>query len=318
MKNLSKRIILFLILTFVAASSACSNNGADNALMRETDKILSPDTSVSISSELSGSSVHPTPSPYFLALDEIKENYKDFEILSITEVENPFVLIEWQADSTSTNRFDLYNQKTGEVDQMPTYSHYVTLKEVVSANYLIFEDSGKDSESILSTFPRTINCVRAYTDNPKSGNFIAMYENAFLGLDKSVEAGSRTEINLSAINITFDGLEVMFMPTGRDDVYFSTATTDIAPTKTSYNSSTNEFTIEIETRHIDESLICNLDLYTDINQYFSKYKITQDDNKTYIILSLRETSTEYSIQKAKAPTSNAIDGYPYFKIQFTS
>jgi len=262
--------------------------------------VVSPSPSDSTAAAASGNK---------LTLDDIKKNYTDAKILNITKINADFVLVESEQD-TFANKFALYNLKTGDIDVLPTMPEYVTLKKAVNENYFIFVDSGKNSESVFSSFPSILKCFRVSSGTNKSDNFTQEHENEYYDLNMSVQSGSKEGSVLSVIKVTFDGLEVMFKPKSADDAGFYADATDIPPTTTSYDSSTNKLTFEIATSLLGENLKTNVDINTDDNLYISSYRIVQKDNKTYIVASLKNTANRYIMK-------NNIGAYfPYFSVNF--
>ena len=337
MKKISKYAILALIFSLETSLLACSDTGNQTTISAQqptrTDSVseVSPaeKTSTANSSEevssttnfsaevspTTNSSTEVSPATVSasgnkLTLDDIKKNYTDAKILNITNINTDFILVESKRD-TFASEFDLYNLKTGDMEVLPTTTEYVTLKKVVNENYFVFEDSGKNSESPFSSFPRILNCIRTSNGTNRSDNFTTIYENEYYDLNRSVSSGSKEGNVLSVINLTFDGFEVMFKPKSTDDIGFYADATDIPPTTTAYDSSTNKFTLEISTSLLGETIKPNVDINTDDNLYISSYRIEQKNNKIYIIASLRSTAKKYIMK------NNGGEYFPYFSVDFT-
>ncbi|MEA4894673.1 MAG: hypothetical protein VB064_05375 [Oscillospiraceae bacterium] len=244
-----------------------------------------------------------------LTIEDIKQMYTDSQILNITNINDDHVLIESQLEG-SANRFDLYNLKTGEADNLPTMPEYATLKNVISENFFIFEATGKNSESSFVSFPYIKKCFRVSSDVNRQDNFNAINEAEYYALDRSVQAGSKKNSVLSEINETFSGLEVMFKPDNGKDMEFYADFADIPPTKTFYDSKTNKLTLEMNTNLLSNKIKNNVGNEIEDHYYVSSYKITQKDNKSYIEIYLKNNVKSYSI-------TTEVDGYPYFLIQFS-
>jgi len=293
MKNKLEYSIVLLILILTSTLSACSTSSNN------------PD----VKAESPSPSVIAASSANILTLDDIKNKYTNSKILNITNINADNILVESQL-SGSANSFDLYNLKTGEVDNLPTMPEYVTLEKAVNENYFIFEATGKNSESSFVSFPFIIKCFRISNDVNKQDNFVSIDEDEYYDLNRSVLAGSKDNSLLSDINITFTGFEVVFKPNDGDNAEFNADAVAIPHTKTSYNSSTNQLTLEIETGSLSKYINNNVENNTENNTYISSYKITQKDNKTYIVLSLNKNVMSYLV-KIK------VDGYPYFLVTFS-
>ena len=242
-----------------------------------------------------------------LTRDDIRKKYSDSKILKITDIDEDSVLVESQAEG-SANRFDYYNLKTGASDNLPTMPAYVVLKRAVNANYFIFEATGKDSESSAVSFPYVIKCFRIGSNT--QDDFYAEDEEEYFALDRSVQGGSKTGGVLSKLNVTFSGLEMMFLPDKEQETEFYADFVDIPPIKTDYDSKTNKLTLEIDTDQRSDELKTEILNRTDDHYYISSYEITRKGSKTDVEISLKDKVKSYSITKR-------VDGYPYISIQFS-
>jgi hypothetical protein len=231
---------------------------------------------------------------YKLSLDDINRRYTDSKILNIQNIKQEHVLVESQQD-TFANRFDLYNLKTGNMDTLPTMLEFVTLEKIENENYFVFLASGRNSESPFSQFPFTIKCIRIKNDIGSNDNFTVVYEDKYLSLDESAQAGSKEGSIMSDLNITFEGFEVLFKPLKGKEVGFYADATDIPPTKTSYDKSTKKLTFEIGTQYLGESLKGRKKVITNDNQYISSYEIIQKDNKIYLVVGMRDSAKRYFV-----------------------
>lgn len=246
-----------------------------------------------------------------LTLDEIKERYTDTNIKNIQNIGEEYLLVESQKD-TFANRFDLYNLKTGDMDTLPTMPYFVTLENIENENYFVFLSSGKNSQSPMGTFPCLIKCIRIKTDLNESDDFIALFEEKYFSLEDVVQSGIKHECIMSDLNITFEGLEVLFKPIKGKEALFYAAITDIPPTKTSYDKDKKQMTFEIGTKHLGEGLKGMKKVSIDDNQFISSYEIEQKDNKIYLIVVLKDLAKKYTIDMKRLPDGQL----PYFLVKF--
>jgi len=302
MKKLAEYTALLTALVLIVSLSSCSEKAA---IPNSSNAPVS--TAVSAANKLTQDDIG----------SYLKNKYSvtDVEIVGTTNVGTDFSLVEYSLKS-STNSFVLCNLKTGAIEELGVQD--VVLKKAVSENYFVFEDRGEYTDSAFRFFPNIVRCFRVCSDNA-DGDFTSIAEDEYFSLDRSVSAGSKSGSVLSAINVTFDGLEVMFKPDGSvaDNSSFYADATAIPPTKTSYDSKTNQFTFEIETGLLGENIKSNINIKTADNQYISSYKLVQKDSKTYLIAALRDTAKRYMIKQEKAPMGEGLgDGFPYFTVAF--
>jgi hypothetical protein len=246
-----------------------------------------------------------------LTLDEIKERYTDTNIKNIQNIGEEYLLVESQKD-TFANKFDLYNLKTGDADTLPTMPYFVTLEKIENENYFVFLSSGENSESPMGTFPCLIKCIRIKTDLNETDDFIALFEEKYFDLEDVVQSGIKQECIMSDLNITFEGLEVLFKPIEGKEALFYAAITDIPPTKTSYDKDKKQMTFEIGTNHLGEGLKGMKKVNIDDHQFISSYEIKQKDNKIYFIVGLKDLAKKYTIDMKRLPDGQL----PYFFVKF--
>lgn len=246
-----------------------------------------------------------------LTIEDIKKNYTDTNIKNIQNIGKDYVLIESQQE-TFANKFDLYNLNTGDMDTMPTSIDFVTLEKIENENYLVFLSNGKNSESPFAKAPYLIKCVRIKNEIDKADDFIALYEDKYLPLDYSIQLGSKEESQMSNINITFDGIEVLFKAIKGKEVWFYADATDISPTKISYDKDKKQLTFEIACKELGEKLKAANKVTLSDNQYISAYEITQNDNKIFLTLDLKDTAKQYLFKIKRLP-----DGTPYFHVSLS-
>lgn len=285
-------VVTIIILAYSFILSGCANN-IKEAKTSSTKKQSPTSNSKTIK----------------LTLDDIKKKYTDSKIKNIQNIGEEYVLVESEQD-TLANKFDIYNLKTGAMDTLPTMPEFVTLEKIVNENYFIFLDSGRNSESPFGNFPHLLSCIKVKSDN--NDNFISFQDDKYFNLDYSVQSGSKKDILMSNMNITFDGLQVLFQPLKGKELQFYADFTDIPPTKTSYNKELKQLVFEIETDEISESLKSMKKINVDNNQYVKSYEITQKDNKTYLIVTVSDLVKTYNIKTKRLP-----DQLPYFTVEFS-
>ena len=246
-----------------------------------------------------------------LTLDGIKKKYTDTKIVNIQNIGEEHVLVESQ-QGTFANKFDIYNLKTGYMDTLPTMPEIVTLEKVVNENYFIFLASGKNSESPFGNFPHLLSCIRVKSDINKNDNFISLQDDKYFNLDYSVQSGSKEGILMANLNVTFDGLEVLFEPVKGKESYFFADTTDIPPTKTSYNVDKKQIIFEIGTNQLSDKLN-NMEKVSIVNnEFMSCYEITKKDNKIYLAVTVSNLVKTYMVKTKRLPNQ-----LPYFTVVFS-
>lgn len=252
----------------------------------------------------------------------IKSAYADADIsvLSTANIGTDYMLVEFFVP-TFANRFALCNLKTGVVEELPLQD--AVLKKCVSENYFIFEDKGEFTDSAFRFFPSILRCFRvSYANQSESGNsnFDVISENELFKLDRTVQGGSKPNEVLSVINVTFNGLEVLFKPINGKEGGFYADATDIPPTTTAYDADKNKFTILMDVDQIGDQLKTGAVVKTDDNRYISSYQVVQaqGSDKVSIVVTLRDTAKRYMIEKKTLPDGkDMLDGFPYFTVNFS-
>lgn len=247
-----------------------------------------------------------------ITLDEIKEKYSDSDvrIKNIQNIGKEWVLVQSQRE-TFADRFDIYNLETGDMDIIQEGFEFVTLEKVVNENYFVFLSSGKNSESIFSSFPYLINSVRIKNELNEADDFISFSQDKYFDLAYSVNSGSKEHDVLSDIIVTLDGFEVLFEPLKEKEVYFYADATDIPPTKTLFDKDKKQITFELTTNHIGGKLKNKQKINVEDNQFISSIEISLKDSKTYIVVGIKDATKEYMIKKNKLPNQ-----FPYFSVSF--
>lgn len=308
MKKSKLVVMITIILSFSIIFNGCSDEKKSN-ISPEKQVDDKTQTTVNILSKEQTNTTMQTAT--ILTLDDIKKRYGSDEIKNIININTEYVLVESRKE-TFANRFVLYNLKTGAFDELPTRPEYVTLEKIENENYFIFLSSGKNSESPFGTFPYLVKCFRIKNGITKNDSFIAVHEDRYFGIDEPVQSGNKDESLMSDLNITFDGLEVLFKPiTGKEGDFYA-GITDIPTTKTSYEKNKNQLTFEIEANQLSEKLKNLNEVNTDNNQFISSYEITQEDNKIQLAVNLRDSAKRYLIKKKQLP-----NGFTYFSVEFT-
>ena len=317
MKKMNDFLIPILVLSLVVTLSSCTDKNAAD---------LGSETSAEANvSDSAAASENPSDAGNLVTIADIKNELKQefpgtaVEIVNTTEVGMDYLLVEYGL-KTSTNRFSLYNLKMGIGDHLPVQD--VTLLKVVSENYFIFEDRGEFTDTPLRFFPAIVRCFRVSNEEGDE-NFRTINEDEYFELGRSVEAGDlgKSECVLSAISVTFDGIEGIFRPFDSQESAdaFYVPSTYIPPIATSYDADSNQFTMEIEVNHLGDNIVLDKEIQTDHNAYISSYIIKQEDNQITIQLTLRTNVQMYQIGITKVQYGDdLLDGFPYFYLNFVS
>lgn len=247
-----------------------------------------------------------------MTLDEIKGKYSDSDV-KIKQIQNigkEWVLVQSQKE-TFADRFDIYNLETGDMDIIQGGFEFVTLEKIVNENYFVFLSSGKNSESIFGSFPHNINSVRIKSELNADDDFVSFNQDKYFDLAYSVNAGSKEDDVLSDIIVTLDGFEVLFEPQKGKEVYFYADATDIPPTRTLFDKDKKQMTFELTSNHIGSKLKNKQKINVKGNQFMSSLEINLKDNKTYIVVGIKDPTKEYMIKKNNLP-----DQLPYFSVSF--
>lgn len=247
-----------------------------------------------------------------LNIEDIKKNYsEDEKILNIVKINEDYILVESQRE-TYSNKFVLYNLKTGDRDIMPTGIEFVKLEKVENENHIVFLSSGINSECVFRKFPYYIRCIRVKNDIESTNDFIAIEEDKYFKINETISAGSKNCCRLSDIVVTLDGLQVLFEPIPGQEALFYAADTDIPETIIYYDEDKKQMLIEMKDTQIGNSLKGTKEISTEKNGYINSLRIAEKEKNIQLIVNIEDFAEEY-IAKIKK-----IDGLPFFEIRFIS
>lgn len=298
-----KYFVLFIALVALGLTCACSNGPS------KTTGALTPVNTDSTS-----------PSASIRTLDDIistikaDSNTDDIKIVNTTNVGPDWSLVEYT--NPNYNEFLLYNSQTGNYDNLSRDAKLLMLE---NENHIIFEIKGDYSEDGFNTFPYIEECIRQVDAGTEHNGFYFETKPEYYTLDRSVKGGSKDSDKLSVVSVTLDGLELLFKPAdGAAGNTFYAAASDIPPTVTSYDKSTNQLTIELDKCQLDSKVKPNVEIKTDDNGYISAYKVVVENNSIYIVMTLRQTAEGYTLDINKIPDVANADGFPYLSISFVN
>ncbi len=306
---MKRNIIILLCFSLVLSFTGCGKSANTDQASASTIPNIQSTKELLYSQSAKGAQ------PASITLEEIKKRYSSNEIKSVHQINPDYVLIEAQEESMC-NRFELYNLKTGQMDVLPTIPNFVTLEQIENENYFIFKATGKSHVDGFKTFPFYIKCFRIKNNSDQYQNFTSIREDRYYDISESVDAGAKDECLMSDLNITFDGLEVMFKPVKGKEGYFYAASTYIPSVKTSFNKKSNKLTVVIGAEGIGSNLAYNKSIVVKDNPYFSSYQILKEGGKTNLVINLKESAKNYLIRADKAPIGAAVDGFPFINIKF--
>ncbi|WP_069650131.1 hypothetical protein [Caloranaerobacter ferrireducens] len=221
-------------------------------------------------------------------------------------------MVESQRE-TYSNKFVLYNLKTGDRDIMPTGIEFVKLEKVENENYIVFLSSGKNSECVFRKFPYYIRCIRIKNDIESTNDFIALEEDKYFKINETISAGSKNCCSLSDIIVTLDGLQVLFEPIPGQEALFYAADTDIPETIIYYDEDKKQMLIEMKDTQIGNSLKEIKEISTKKNRYINSLRITEKEKNIQLIVNIEDFTEEYIAKIKKIPS-----GLPFFEIRFRS
>lgn len=302
-----KCIVLVLTIVTLGLLCACVNSGS---------KIISADPTGS------ASTAEPTSSADVLTLDDvlrkIKAQKNDPDMPTITaanttEIGDDWLLVEYNLKFY--NEFLLYNSKTGNYEVL---ARNAKLLKAENENHLIFEIIGDWADGAFFRFPYIREYIRIADPGAGLDEFYSVVAPGFYELSRSVKGGSKDCDKLSAINATFFGIDFLFKPADGINIgAFYVAASYIPPTETSYDSSTNQFTILLDKCQLDSSILTDEEVKTDDNAYVSSYMVQRKNNAVFVIVTLRPTAAGYTMSSSKVPGDQPYDGYPYLSVQFS-
>ncbi len=234
-----------------------------------------------------------------LSIDDIKKNYKLWQIERIIRFDDIYALVE-RSMPTVVNRYDFYNLLTGERQWLPTSIYYTTLHKIKNPNRFLFYTDGTNSENGDRAFPFIIEC-RRHEDGKE---FKEKRMTRYYSLNESVEFGGG-KATLIDLKISLNGIECAFGPMKGYEVYFYASYTDIPSTRTSYDEEKHQFIITFENTKIHENVLSYNRELTMGNPFLSEFKLIQDDMHCKVVVNLTEIAKYYTGKK------NWIERSPY-------
>lgn len=255
-----------------------------------------------------------------LTLEQINQSYAktDEKVLNTQEYKN-YVLVESQAPTIS-NRFTLYNLKTGDKDTLPNGIDFIDSAKIIDENNIILYTKGTNSESSLQVFPYEIDCIRQVKNSSSDGDFIPIDKDIKFPIDKQISLKGTGKQVINDIRTTLNGIQISFIPQDANDPSIYAGYTDIPPLDISYDKTAGDFSLKFQDTKIIKALSETNSLLNS-NIFINSFNLKEVDNSVILAIKLNETAKYFTGKKATI-AYYAADGklnvFPYLDIKFMS
>lgn len=305
-----KKLVLICIILFSSfLFLGCTGEDINKESITQSE--LSTDNKIDVNV---GNTVKPISE---LTIDDIKAKYSGAnsgKLINIYTCGTIYALVEYFFNESDGPCFDFYNLKTGDKDTLPIYTYHVRLDKIVSPNDIRFISDGTISLNNHRYFPEIIECLRGQEVTGFNGEFYQTKHPYYLPIDQGYEMGVKPNETIADIKISLKGIEVMFEPMKGYEGIFEAAYTTVPPTKTSYDKSKSEFTIEFQDTDIDSKL--DLSKVSEQNHYINSVNIKKNGSNTIITVNLKDNAKYYTIDFSHLePTT---EDFPYLDFDFAN
>lgn len=227
-----------------------------------------------------------------LTLEKIKEKYKKEsigEIIKTYDYKN-YVLVEY-LNGAHQQRYDLFNLKTGDRDIMPLDSE-ANVFDFSSGDRIVFKSLGINQLNDHKYFPYFITCNRVEEIIGSEYDFHMISRDLYKPINEEVEFGVKSGEMISDLRVTLTGFEMEFAPQeGKEDIFYADYTT-IPVMKTSYNSSKNQFLVELLSTTISPDLLKKV--FMEQNRYINSIEFKEKSLNSLVIVNLKDAGKFYS------------------------
>lgn len=248
-----------------------------------------------------------------LTVENIVKSYESENIgkvIGVTEYKH-YVLIEY-INEANYKRFNWHNLETGDRDGVGNMDTNSKLVQIISGDYLVFESDGVCTLNGHRFFPFSIDCYRESEATGYDGEFHNERKEKYLGIDEGYEFGVKSDVLVSDIKVTLQGVEMLFSPMEGKEGSFYIGYTTIPVINTSYAPDKNQFIIKFNNTEINPKL--NTHTIKEQNAYIKSIELKEAGNDTIAIISLKETARYYSARDGH--TEPAIDDFPFVEFAF--
>lgn len=230
-----------------------------------------------------------------LTLEDIEEKYKTENLGEIVEISNfggNYVIVEYLPGGDG-HWFDLYNLKTGDRDIMPLDCPNASLHSFGSnPDGVIFEADGVSPGNGHKYFPYYIICTRAEEVTGSEHDFHMQTRDLYKPIDEGLEFGVKSNEMIKDLKGTLSGFELQFAPQEGKEAEFYAGYATIPVMKTSYNSSKNQFMIELISTTVSIDLLKKP--FNEQNMYIDSIEMKESGSNTLILVNLKDNVKFYN------------------------
>ncbi len=248
-----------------------------------------------------------------LTLENIVNSYESEgigKVVGVTEYKH-YVLIEY-INPADMRWFNWHNLKTGDKDSVGNMDTNSKLVQIISGDHLVFESDGVCTLNGHRFFPFSIECYRDYEATGYDGEFRSERKVKYLEIDEGYEFGVKSDVLISDIKVTLQGLEMLFSPMEGKEGSFYIGYTTIPVINTSYKPENNQFIIKLKNTEINPKL--NTHTIKEQNAYIKSIELKKAGSDTNAIINLKETAKYYTARNGH--TEPAKDDFPFIEFAF--
>lgn len=248
-----------------------------------------------------------------LTVEDIVKSYEVKgigKIISVTEYKN-YVLVEY-INPSDMRWFNWHNLDTGDMDAVGNMDTSARLVQIINENHLVFESDGVNALNGHRFFPFYIDCTRGSEATGYDGEFHNTRKEKYLEIDEKCEFGIKSDVVLSDVKLTLQGVEMLFSPMEGKEGGFYTAYTSIPVTATSYISEKNQFEIVFKNTKLISELENN---FAEVQStYIESIQLLEIGNDTAARIKLKEGARYYNASVGHLEP--AVDDFPFVEFKF--
>lgn len=228
-----------------------------------------------------------------LTLEGVQKKYKTEnlgEIIMTYDYKN-YLLVKY-VDQNSRQCFDLYNLNTGDRDIL-VEGIEADIFSFASGDNIILRSNGCDQFSGQKDFPYYMVFTRAEEIKGSVYDFKMGKRELFKRINGEEEFGVKRDGMLQDLKVTITGFEMEFGPQKGKEMEFYAGNVTIQAMKTSYDSSKDQFQVELINTNVNHELKKKIG---EQNRYIKSIEVKEIGSNSLIIVNLKNTCNFYTAE----------------------
>lgn len=266
---------------------------------------FSKESTRNVETQTSSKTGEATKDAPVLSLEGIQDKYKSEnlgEIIMTYDYKN-YILVKYMNEN-SRQCFDLYNLNTGDRDVL-VEGIEADIFSFASGDRIELKSNGFNQFSGQKDFPYYMVFTRVEEIKGSIHDFKMGKRRLLKGINEEEEFGVKRDGMLQDLKVTLTGFEMEFGPQKGKEMEFYAGNVTIQAMKTSYNSTKNQFLIELINTTISPDLKKKIE---EQNRYIKSIEVKEMGLNSLIIVNLKDICKFYTaeLEQDKFPRTRFI------------